>query len=139
MKYDRNAEEIVIAPENVFFGYPRIFSRGADARTQYGMTADGANSVTVRGVSADKATLKFGGDSSVRYAALTERGAFAGFTSEKIFEETRGYWQACDPLSPPQTGRKLRSREGRHAAAEQRRTKQRNDLSEPCLSTPESS
>ena len=49
--------------------------------------ADGDNSVTVSGVSADRVTLKFGDDGSARYAALAEQGAFAGITSEKIFEE----------------------------------------------------
>ena len=49
--------------------------------------SDGANSVTVRGVSADRVTLKFGDDASERYAECAAAGAFAGFTSEKIFEE----------------------------------------------------
>ena len=48
---------------------------------------DGENSVTVNGISADKVTLKFGDDASEQYAALTAQGAFAEFTSEKIFEE----------------------------------------------------
>ena len=48
---------------------------------------EGGNSVTVKGVSSDKVTLKFGDDGSVQYAALTEQGAFVDFTSEKIFEE----------------------------------------------------
>ena len=48
---------------------------------------DGANSVTVKGVTADKVTLKFGDDGSARYTELTDAGAFAEFTSEKIFEE----------------------------------------------------
>ena len=49
--------------------------------------ADGANSVTVAGVTADNVTLEFGDDGSARYAALAEAGAFAGCTSERIFEE----------------------------------------------------
>ena len=49
--------------------------------------ADGENSVTVKGVSADKVMLKFGDDGSVQYAALAQQGAFADFTSEKIFED----------------------------------------------------
>ena len=50
--------------------------------------ADGENSVTVKGVTVDRVTLKFGDDGSAQYAALTPgRGAFAEFTSEKIFEE----------------------------------------------------
>ena len=49
--------------------------------------ADGTNSVTVRGVSADDVTLKFGDDGSAQYAALAEAGAFAGSTSENVFEK----------------------------------------------------
>ena len=49
--------------------------------------ADGANSVTVAGVAAGRVTLKFGDDGSERYAALADAGAFAGCTSEKIFED----------------------------------------------------
>ena len=49
--------------------------------------ADGENSVTVKGVAADKVTLKFGDDGTDLYAALADAGAFAGATSEKIFED----------------------------------------------------
>ena len=48
---------------------------------------DGENSVTVKGVSADRVTLKFGDDGSEKYSWLVASGAFAEFTSEKIFEE----------------------------------------------------
>jgi len=51
--------------------------------------ADGENSVTVSGISADRVTLKFSDDGSDRYAALTFEGAFADFTSQQIFEESR--------------------------------------------------
>lgn len=47
---------------------------------------DGDNSVTVKGVSAEQVTLKFGDDGSEQYAALASAGAFADFTSRKIFE-----------------------------------------------------
>ena len=49
--------------------------------------SDGANSVAVSGVTADKITLKFGDDGSAQYAALAEAGAFADFTSENVFEK----------------------------------------------------
>ena len=49
--------------------------------------ADGENSVTVTGVTADRVTLKFGDDGSERYAGLAATGAFAAYTSENIFEE----------------------------------------------------
>ena len=49
--------------------------------------ADGASSVKVSGVSADKVSLKFGGDGSEQYTALTAQGAFADSSSEKIFED----------------------------------------------------
>ena len=49
--------------------------------------ADGENSVTVSGVTADKVTLKFGDDGSAEFAALAAAGAFAAYTSAQIFEE----------------------------------------------------
>ena len=48
---------------------------------------DGANSVTVTGVTVDRVTLKFGSDGTEEYATLASAGAFAEVTSEKIFEE----------------------------------------------------
>ena len=51
---------------------------------------DGDNSVKVSGVTADKITLKFGDDGSEPYATLSEAGAFKEFTSQKIFEESKG-------------------------------------------------
>ena len=50
--------------------------------------ADGLNSVTVSGVSADRITLKFGDDGSAQFAALSDMGAFDVFTSQKIFEDS---------------------------------------------------
>lgn len=47
---------------------------------------DGANSVTVSGVSAEKVTLRFADDGSEVFAALSEAGAFDAFTSQNIFE-----------------------------------------------------
>ena len=47
---------------------------------------DGDNSVTVKGVAS--VTLKFGDDGSEQYAKLASAGAFAEFTSQKIFEES---------------------------------------------------
>ena len=49
---------------------------------------DGDNSVTVTGVTADRITLKFGDDGSEAFAALSGTGAFLGFTSDLVFEET---------------------------------------------------
>ena len=49
---------------------------------------DGENSVTVKGVTADQVTLKFGDNSSEQFAALSGMGAFLDFTSERIFEES---------------------------------------------------
>ena len=51
---------------------------------------DGDNNVKVSGVTADKITLKFGDDGSEPYATLSEAGAFKEFTSQKIFEESKG-------------------------------------------------
>ena len=49
---------------------------------------DGANSVTVSGVTADMVDLKFGDEEAPeRFAELSALGAFADATSEKIFEE----------------------------------------------------
>lgn len=49
---------------------------------------DGNNSVTVSGISAENVILKFGeSDDPEMFAKLTERGAFADFSSEKIFEK----------------------------------------------------
>ena len=48
---------------------------------------DGDNSVTVTGVTS--VTLKFGNDGSDAYKTLAAAGAFAEFTSQKIFEESR--------------------------------------------------
>ena len=49
---------------------------------------DGDNSVTVTGVTS--VSLKFGDDDSDQYATLASAGAFAEFTSERIFEENKG-------------------------------------------------
>ena len=49
---------------------------------------DGANIVTVTGVTS--VDLKFGNDGSRQYAPLVSAGAFAEFTSQKIFEEANG-------------------------------------------------
>ncbi len=48
---------------------------------------DGDSKVTVMGVSADRITLKFGDDGTEQYAALSGMGAFADFTSQRIFED----------------------------------------------------
>ena len=50
--------------------------------------SNGTNSVKVSGVAADKVTLKFGDDNSEDFTMLSELGAFADVTSEKIFEDT---------------------------------------------------
>ncbi len=50
-----------------------------------------SNSVTVKGVSADKITLKFGENSpedAAQFASLFAMGAFDAFTSRKVFEES---------------------------------------------------
>ena len=53
---------------------------------------DGANNVTVSGVTEDKVTLKFGTgetpDDAAQFASLAAIGAFLDFTSERVFEET---------------------------------------------------
>ena len=49
---------------------------------------DGANSVTVKGVTAEQVTLKFGDDGSAQFASLASAGSFDAFTSRKIFEES---------------------------------------------------
>ena len=48
---------------------------------------DGDNSIKVSGVSAEQVMLKFGDDGSDRYDVLASAGAFAEFTSQKVFEE----------------------------------------------------
>ena len=50
---------------------------------------DGTNSVTVKGVSAEQVTLKFGDDGSDQYKMLAAAGSFAEFTSQRIFEESQ--------------------------------------------------
>lgn len=58
--------------------------------------ADGADSVKVAGVTADRVTLKFGDDGTEEYAALAAAGAFADATSEKIFEDkNKGFLAAA--------------------------------------------
>ena len=47
---------------------------------------DGANSVQVSGVTADKVALKFGDDGSAQYKDLVTAGAFLESTSEAVFE-----------------------------------------------------
>ena len=50
--------------------------------------ADENGSVTVSGIDADRITLKFGSsDDPEQFAALSETGAFADFSSQKIFEK----------------------------------------------------
>ena len=48
--------------------------------------SDGANSVKVSGVTADKVTLKFGDDGSAQYKDLAAAGAFLESTAEAVFE-----------------------------------------------------
>ncbi len=53
--------------------------------------ADGDNSVTVKGVTADSITLKFGENSpedKEQFDLLSGMGAFLGFSSELVFEES---------------------------------------------------
>ena len=47
---------------------------------------DGANSVKVSGVAADKVALKFGDDGSAQYKTLAAAGAFLESTAEAVFE-----------------------------------------------------
>lgn len=49
---------------------------------------DGDNSITVKGVTADQITLKFGDDGSAQFATLSGMGAFFDATTERIFEES---------------------------------------------------
>ena len=48
---------------------------------------DGNHSVTVTGVTADQITRKYGNDHSETFQSLLSQGAFADFSSQKIFEE----------------------------------------------------
>ena len=50
-------------------------------------STDGDNSVKVTGVASEKISLKFGDDGSGKFTDLLSAGAFAEFTSEKIFED----------------------------------------------------
>ena len=49
---------------------------------------DGTNRVTVLGVTAEQVTLKFGDDGSDQFASLSAMGAFADFTSQRIYEDS---------------------------------------------------
>ncbi|MBQ7731873.1 MAG: hypothetical protein IJT68_08565 [Lentisphaeria bacterium] len=49
---------------------------------------DGENSVRVSGVAAENVLLRFGDDGSAVFEELVSAGAFLGFSSEKIFEES---------------------------------------------------
>ena len=49
---------------------------------------DGPDSVTVKGVTADKITLKFGDDGSSLFTEAELAGGFLEFTSHRIFEES---------------------------------------------------
>ena len=51
---------------------------------------DGGNSVKVSGIAADAVTLQFGDDYSDLFMELDDIGAFADFTSERIFEDKTG-------------------------------------------------
>lgn len=68
-----------------------MFSRGAGTKKTKNFSfrvkdlRSAANAAGAGG-SADKVEVKFGDDGSERFATLTELGAFADFTSEKIFE-----------------------------------------------------
>jgi len=48
---------------------------------------DGTNSVTVKGVTADRIELKFGDDGTEMFAWLAGLDAFEAYSSRKIFEE----------------------------------------------------
>ena len=50
--------------------------------------ADGTASVTVKGFALADIAVKYGDDGSEQYAMLSSSGAFAEFTSQKIFEES---------------------------------------------------
>ena len=50
--------------------------------------ADGENSVSVSGVTADRITLNFGDDGSGQFAGLSAMGAFADFSSKRVFGES---------------------------------------------------
>lgn len=50
--------------------------------------SDGENSVTVSGVTADRITLKFGDDGFGQFAGLSAMGAFADFSSKRVFGES---------------------------------------------------
>jgi len=53
--------------------------------------SNGESSVTVKGVTADQVFLKFGSgneEDAVRFATLSDAGAFDNFTSQKIFEKS---------------------------------------------------
>ncbi len=49
---------------------------------------DGDNSVTVKGVTPEQITLKFGDDGTDQFAMLSGMGAFFDATTERIFEES---------------------------------------------------
>ena len=66
------------------------FASGDESKWNAGTLTytDGVNSVTVKGVTAEQITLKFGDDGSAQFATLSGMGAFMDVTSERIFEES---------------------------------------------------
>ena len=81
-----SVEQLATGSVTLWFASGSLENWNAETMTY----TDGENSVKVSGVTADKITLKFGDDGSEPYATLSEAGAFKEFTSQKIFEESKG-------------------------------------------------
>jgi len=76
-------EQLATGSVTLWFASGELANWDADSLTY----SDGGNSVTVKGVTAEQVTLKFGDDGSAQFTSLSDMGAFDAFTSRKIFEE----------------------------------------------------
>ena len=75
-------EQLAIGTVTLWFASGSLTNWDANTMTY----TDGDNSVKVSGVTAEQVSLKFGDDGSKQYATLSTSGAFAEYTSRKIFE-----------------------------------------------------
>ena len=77
------AEQLATGTVTLWFASGELANWDADSLTY----SDGDNIVQVKGVTADRITLKFGDDGSAQFASLSDLGAFDAYSSRKIFEE----------------------------------------------------
>ena len=75
-------EQLARGSVTLWFASGELANWHADTLTY----TDGDNSVTVKGVTAEQVTLKFGDDGSAQFTSLASAGAFDAFTSQRVFE-----------------------------------------------------